>query len=55
MFDSQNSLLQIAVNIALKMGINNPRRYFLQFLDSRVEQRLCRVVPFADGVDDVSL
>lgn len=29
MFDSHNSLLQIAVSIALKVGINNARHHFL--------------------------
>lgn len=29
MFDSHNSLLQIAVSIALKVGINDARRHFL--------------------------
>ena len=37
MSDLQDSLLQIAMSMALKVGINNARRHLLYFLDSKLE------------------
>ena len=56
MLDSHYSLLQIAMSVTPKMviRINNTQDYFLQLLDSEVEQHSCGVVPMVNEVDDVS-